>query len=185
MSLRLVLVLLLALATPASSQQGLNFPGGPGPAGATGAQGAAGAMGATGATGSAGATGAAGGFSAFGQPSSRTFALGSAYQCSDNTKPCIFTVTLTSSASFSLLSGVTNTADVVIGTTAGVATSGGVVIGKYSNSLTSSLAIGINTATVANTTYVLHMPTGAFMALRSTGGGTVTVVNSSVEQTVS
>lgn len=130
-----------------------------------------------------GPAGPTGGFSAFSQPSTRSFAFATAYQCTDNTKPCLLTITLTSSASFSLLAGVSNTADVVIGTTSGVATSGGVAVAKYSNTLTSSLAIGINTATVSNATYVLHMPAGAFMAVRLTAG-TVTVVNSSVEQTV-
>lgn len=156
-----------------------------GATGSAGSTGSTGATGPTGATGSIGPTGATGGFTAYSQPSSRTFVMATAYQCADNTKPCILTLTLTSTASFSLLSGVTNTADVVIGTTSGIATTGGVVIGKYSNSLVATLAIGIAVSTVANTSYTLNMPAGGFMAVRNTGTGTVTVVNSSVEQTVS
>lgn len=143
-----------------------------------------GPQGSPGANGTNGTNGAPGGFTAYGQPAARSFSLATAYQCTVNTAPCILTFTVTSTASFSLLSGVTNTADVVIGTTSGVATSGGVAVGKYSNSITATLAIGINAATVANTTYTLNMPAGAFMAIRQTGG-TVTIVNSSVEQTVS
>lgn len=155
-----------------------------GPQGATGSGGTNGTNGTNGAT---GATGATGGFTAYGQPATRTFALATAYQCSDNTKPCLLTVTLTSTASITLTAGTTNTADVVIGTTSGIATSGGTRIAQYSNSLTGSLVVGANINTASNSTYTISMPAGGFFAMRQTAGtgGAVTVVNSSVEQTVS
>lgn len=164
-------------------------PGAQGSTGATGATGPAGTAGATGATGpagSAGATGpagATGGFSAYGQPTARTFALGTAYQCTDNTRPCILTVTLASTAALSLTAGATNQADLVLGTSSGIASSGGTRIAQYSNSLTGTLVIGLAINTNSNVTYTLNMPAAGFMAIRQTSG-TVSIVNSSVEQTV-
>lgn len=175
-------------ATGAAGAQGTmgstGATGATGTNGAVGAAGSTGPTGATGPTGSAGPTGPTGGFSAYSQPSARTFALATAYQCTDNTKPCILTVTLTSTASLSLSGGTTNTADVVIGTTSGIATSGGTRIAQYSNSLTGTLTLTLAANTASNATYTVNMPASGFFAIRGTSG-TVTVVNSSVEQTVS
>lgn len=135
----------------------------------------------TGATGPAGPTG---GFTAYGQPTTRTFALATAYQCTDTTKPCVFTITLTSTANLTLTAGTSNTADIVVGTTAGIASSGGVTIAKYSNTLTGTLVVGLALNTNSNASYTINMPAAGYMAIRQTSG-TVTVVNSSTEQTVS
>lgn len=112
--------------------------------------------------------------SAFGAPNTRTLALGTALQATNSAKPAIVTITLTSTANFSLSGGTTNTADVVIGATSGVGTSGGSTMGKYANSVTGTIAVGLNMSSVATTTYTLALPAGQWFAVRQTAG-TVTV----------
>lgn len=119
--------------------------------------------------GDVGATGPAGP-TTVGTANSRTLALGTALQATDNTKPAVFTITLTSTASFSLSGGTTNNADVVIGTTSGIGTSGGQTLGKYSNSITGTIAVGLNMNSVMTNTYTVHIPTGGWVAVRLTSG---------------
>lgn len=174
-------------ATGAQGSQGETGPqgetGAQGVAGPTGPIGVTGPIGATGQTGSAGATGSAGGFANFSQPFSRTLALATAYQCTDNTKTCIITTTISSAAALSLTAGTTNTADILIGTTSSVATGTGAIIAKYFNSLTGTLVVGLALNTGSYTSYVLHIPVGGYFAIRQTGGA-VTLV-SSFEQAIS
>lgn len=113
---------------------------------------------------------------AVGYPTTRTVALATAYQCTTNTKPCIFTVTVTSTASLSLTAGTTNQADILVGSTNGVATGTGTVIAKYSNSMTGTLVVGLGVNTIANATYTVAVPTGGYVAVRQTSG-TVTIVS--------
>lgn len=131
-----------------------------------------GATGATGATGPTGATGAAGaaGVNAFGAPNSRTLALATAYQATDPTKPAVVTINITSTANFSLSGGTTNSADLLIGATNGVAGGTGTVINKYSNSITGTIAVGLNQNSVMAVSYTIALPVGYYFAVRQTAG---------------
>ena len=113
---------------------------------------------------------------AVGAPNSRTVALATAYQATDNTKPAIVSVNLSSTASISLSGGATNTADIVIGSTNAVASGTGTVIGKYGNSNTGTLTVGLNLSTISAVGYSFALPAGWFFAIRQTGG-TVTVTS--------
>lgn len=103
-------------------------------------------------------------------PTSRSLSLATAYQCTDNTKPCVVTINLTSTANFSLTGGTTNSADVVIGPTNAVAGGTGTVIGKYSNSVTGTIAIGLNMNSAAATPITVTIPAGGYLAIRQTAG---------------
>lgn len=146
-----------------------------GPTGTTGSVGATGATGSTGPTGATGATGTAG-VNAFGSPNSRTVALATAYQCTDTTKPCVVEVSVTSTANFSLVGGTTNTATLLIGSTNGVASGTGTIIGNYTNSVTGTIAVGLNLNSQSVQTYTLTVPIGWYFAVRQTAG-TVSVVS--------
>jgi len=131
--------------------------------GDTGATGPQGPQGNQGVPGSAGVN-------AFGAPTTRTVALGTAYQATDNTKPSMVTVNVTSTANFSLAGGSTNSADILIGSTNGVASGTGTVVGKYSNSVTGTIAVGLNMNSIYTGQYVLALPAGWFFAVRQTSG---------------
>lgn len=133
-----------------------------------------------GATGSTGATGPAGPAS-IGAPTTRTLSLATAYQCTDNTKPCFVTVNITSTASFSLAGGTTNSADVLLGSTNGVAGGTGTVVGKYSNSVTGTIAVGLNMNSVYAGQYTMMVPSGWYVAIRQTAG-TVTITSAFDQQ---
>lgn len=109
-------------------------------------------------------------------PTARTLTLATAFQATDNTKPSIVSLNLTSTAALTLTSGQTHTADIVIGATNAVASGTGTVVGRYSNSLTGTLVVGlaINTNSIAPVSFVL--PAGWFAAIRQTSG-TVTIVS--------
>lgn len=154
-------------ATGAQGPTGLT-----GSTGGTGATGSAGATGSTGATGSAGATGATGpaGPTTAGAFTSRSVSLATAYQATDPTKPSMVTINLTSSANFSLTGGTTNSADIVVGATNGVAGGTGTTVGKYSNSVTGTIAIGLNMNSAASNAYTFLLPIGWYFAVRQTAG---------------
>lgn len=138
-------------------------------------------VGATGATGSAGTNGTNGtngaaGVNSFGAPNARTLSLATAYQATDNTKPAVITINLTSTASISLTGGTTNTADVVMGTTTGVASGTGTQICKYANTNTGALTIGLNLSTVSAATCTFALRAGDYFAIRTTAG-TVTITS--------
>lgn len=166
--------------------------GSTGPQGATGAQGIAGSQGVQGiqgATGSTGATGATGSTGATGNivvssPTSRSLSKATAYQCTDNTKPCTITITLEATTSVSLLSSTQNNEGVLtIGSTSGVTSGTGVDLFTYKNnqSLTVSITVGYS-STQANT-YVVNVPIGYYFAIRQTVGTGLTIT-STREQTI-
>lgn len=126
-------------------------------------------------TGATGPTGPAGA-DAFGSPNSRTLSLATAYQATNTAKPAIVTINLTSTANFSLTGGTTNTADVLIGSTNGVASGTGTIMGKYANSVTGTIAVGLNMNSQAANTYTLALPAGWYFAVRQTAG-TVTITS--------
>lgn len=140
-----------------------------GPAGASGPTGSAGTNGTNGTNGAAGATGPAGP-STIGTPNVRSLSLATAYQCTDTTKPCIATVNVTSTASFSLSGGTTNSADILMGSTSGVSSGTGTVMCKYSNSVTGTIAVGLNMNSVSAQTCVMDLPAGWFLAIRQISG---------------
>lgn len=120
-------------------------------------------------TGATGATGAAG-LASMGAPNARTLALATAYQATDNTKPALVSINLTSTAAITLSGGATNTADLLIGPTNAVASGTGTVLQKYANSNTGTLTIGLNLSTISATGFTLPLPAGYWFAIRQTGG---------------
>jgi hypothetical protein len=119
---------------------------------------------------------------ALGQPVSRSLSLATAYQATDPTKPAVVTINLTSSANFSLTGGTTNSADILVGTTSGVASGTGSVVAKYSNSVTGTIAVGLNMNSVAALPHVIHVPAGYYFAVRQTSGAVT--ITSAFDQTV-
>lgn len=152
-----------------SSAAVFNFGIPQGTVGSTGSAGTNGTNGTNGATGSTGATGPAGP-STIGTPNVRSLSLATAYQCTDTTKPCVATVNVTSTASFSLSGGTTNSADILMGSTSGVSSGTGTVMCKYSNSVTGTIAVGLNMNSVSAQTCVMDLPAGWFLAIRQTSG---------------
>lgn len=166
-------------AQGAAGAQGIQgTTGATGPTGSTGATGSAGTNGTNGAAGATGATGATGaaGPDVFGTPTSRTLSLATAYLATTTTKPAMVTINLTSTANFSLVGGTTNTADILIGSTTGVATGTGTIMCKYGNSITGTIAVGLNMNSVAAYSCTLALPAGYYFAIRQTAG-TVTITS--------
>lgn len=125
--------------------------------------------------GPAGSQGPAG-VNAFGSPNARTLVSGTALQCTDTTKPCVFSITISSTASLSLTTGATNTAVCVEGITSGIGSSGGTIIGTHTNQNTGTLSITLAlNQTIANSCYI-HVPVNGWAAVRTTSG-TVTISN--------
>lgn len=117
-----------------------------------------------------------------GTPNSVSLSAGTAVQATDPTKGDDVEITITSTANFSLTGGTTNSAVVVIGPTSAIGTSGGTIVGNYSNSITGTIAIGLNMNSVQTTTYHAELPAGWYVAVRQTSG-TVTI-SSATDQTV-
>lgn len=113
----------------------------------------------------------------YGSPTSRTLSLATAYQCSDNTKPCVVTINLNSTAALSLSGGTTVIGEVRIGSTSGVATGGGTAVGAYKNSLTGTLTIGLNMSTESYNTITVFVPIGWYFSPRQTSGSGLVVVS--------
>jgi hypothetical protein len=189
--------MILNKPTPLQGATGPQGPEGPvGPKGATGATGSTGAtgpqgsqgiqgvQGPAGTQGIQGATGATGatGLNAFGMPSSRSLAFGTAYQATTTSKPAIITITLASTAALTLTGGTTNEAEIVVGTTTGIATTGGTSVGTHRNGNTGSVVVGINTNQTTSNTYTIHLPANAYFAVRNISG-TVSIL-SVTDQTV-
>lgn len=106
----------------------------------------------------------------FGPPVGRSLSLATAFQASDPTKMAEVTINITSTANFSLAGGTTNSADIVIGPTAAVAGGTGNVISNYSNSVTGTIAVGLNMNSVMSVSYAIRLPKGWFFAVRQTSG---------------
>lgn len=105
-----------------------------------------------------------------GAPTPRTLSLATAYQATAPTKPALVTINLTSTANFSLSGGTTNSADIVIGATNDVASGTGTVLNKYSNSVTGTIAVGLNMNSVMASTYSIPLPVGYYFAVRQMAG---------------
>lgn len=113
----------------------------------------------------------------YGTPNTRTLSLNTAYQCTDNTKPCLFTVTVSCPITASILGAVTCSGEIRIGsanTVAGGST--GTIVGPISTTVGGLLSLQ-NTAYETKT---IALPTGWYLAVRQptspTGGaGTLTV----------
>jgi hypothetical protein len=114
-------------------------------------------------------------------PNSRTVALGTAYQATQNTKAALVNINLTSTSSLSLSVGSTASADIVIGSTSAVASGTGTVVGKYSNGLTGTLVVGLAINAVQTTPISFLLPAGWYFAVRQTTG-TVSVVSAFDQQ---
>lgn len=119
---------------------------------------------------------------ALGPPVTRSVSLATAYQATTPDKPGVVTINLTSTANFSLTGGTTNSADILIGATAGVAGGTGTIVGKYSNSVTGTIAVGLNMNSAAAQAFTLALPAGWFFAVRQTSG--TVVVTSAYDQVV-
>lgn len=109
-------------------------------------------------------------------PTTRAVTAGTAYQCTNTAKPCVFTVTLSSTASLSLAGDTTNTADIMLGNSSAVASDTGTILARYSNTMTGTLVVGLGVNTNANATYSVTIPIGGYMAVRQTAG-TISVVS--------
>lgn len=116
------------------------------------------------------------GVNALGSPTTRTLSLATAYQCTDNTKPCIATINLQSTATISLSGGATNTGNALIGSTNGVATGTGSILCVHGNSNTGALTIGLNLSTIATTQCTMPVPTGWYFSVRQIAG-TVSILS--------
>lgn len=118
----------------------------------------------------------------FSAPSSRSLSLATAYQCTDNTKPCILTITLQSQSSVSLSGAVNNEGAITIGSTNAVASGTGTNVAVYKNNLGGTLVVGLNLSSQQANTYTIAMPIGYYLAIRQTAGSGLQVV-STFEQT--
>lgn len=117
-------------------------------------------------------------------PTTRTLSLATAYQATDNTKAAIVTVNLNSTASLTLSGGTTVVGEIRIGSANTVASGTGSAIGAYKNSLTGTLAIGLNIQTDSYNSLSFALPTGWYFAIRQTSGSGLVVV-SAFDQSIS
>lgn len=122
------------------------------------------------------ATFPAGAVFAVGAPNTRSMSLATAYQCTDNTKPCLFTITLQAQSSISLSGAVNNEGQVLIGSTNAVASGTGTPVGRYANNLGGTLVIGLNLTSAQANSYSIVVPAGWYIASRQTAGSGLTVV---------
>lgn len=155
--------------------------GATGPAGATGATGAQGPIGLTGATGPAGATGPQGpagttpGPFNYGSISTRTFAVSTAYQATDNTKAAVVKVSPSCTASLSLTAGGTCTIQARVGTS-GLTCSTGTVLATWTNANTGTLTIGLGLNQTVGSPGNIELAIGEYFILCATSG-TFTIAN--------
>lgn len=112
-----------------------------------------------------------------GAPNTRSMSLATAYQCTDNTKPCFFTITLQAQSSISLSGAVNNEGQVLIGATNAVASGTGTAVGFYRNNLGGALVVGLNITSAQANSYSVMVPAGWYIASRQTAGSGLTVVS--------
>lgn len=105
-------------------------------------------------------------------PSSRSVSLGTAYQCTDTTKPCQVTVNVRCPLSLSLLTGATCEGEVRVGNSSSVSTGGGTNIAPIYRNASGVLGLSTNDTE----TKVVSIPTGGYFAVRQTSG-TVNIVS--------
>lgn len=113
---------------------------------------------------------------AMGAPGARTLALATAYQGLTPANITMITINLTSTANFSLSGGTTNSADILMGPTNAVASGTGTVMAKYSNSVTGTIALGLNMNSVMANAYSFILPAGYYFAIRQIAG-TITITS--------
>jgi hypothetical protein len=116
-------------------------------------------------------------------PNTRSLALATAYQATDNTKAAIVTVTLTSTASITLTTGTTISGEIRMGSTTAVATGTGTAVAGYTNSITGTLVVGANISTASNQVITFALPAGQYFAVRQTAGSGLSIV-SAFDQTI-
>lgn len=123
------------------------------------------------------------GVNAFGAPVSRSLSLATAYQCTDNTKPGIATITLQSQSSISIGGASNNEGQIVVGPTNAVAGGTGTNVATYKNNLGGTIVVGLNLTSQQANTYTLAIPAGYYFAIRQTAGSGLQIV-SAFDQTV-
>lgn len=107
-----------------------------------------------------------------GSPNSRTMALATAYQCTDNSKPCSFTVSVSCPYTLSLLAGATCGGEVRIGSANTVASgASGTAIAPVQRSASGILGLATNDYE----TKTIDLPAGWYIAVRQTTGSGMTI----------
>lgn len=122
------------------------------------------------------------GYFAVNAPGSRTFALATAYQCTNTAKPCLLTITLQAQSSISLGGASNNEGQIVLGSTNAVASGTGTVMATYKNNLGGTLVIGLNLNSQHSNTYTIAIPAAYYVAVRQTAGSGLQVVSTLEQQ---
>lgn len=112
-----------------------------------------------------------------GSPITRAMALGTAYQCTNTARPCIFSITLQSQALVSAGLNVTSEAAITIGPTSGVATGTGINIQWFKNNMGAGLGLSLQVNKLDASGYTVIIPAGWYIAVRQTSGSGVQVVS--------
>lgn len=107
-----------------------------------------------------------------GSPTSRSFALATAYQCTDNTKPCTLTITTNCPLTAALATSASCAGEIRIGSANTVASgASGTIIAALSRSVSGLSALLTQTFSDNDTTTV-QLPVGWYVAVRQpTGSG--------------
>jgi len=103
--------------------------------------------------------------------------LATAYQATDNTKPTLVTLSITSTSSISLSGTSNNEGAIWIGSTNAVASGTGTRLAEYKNSLGGGLVVGLTITTAQTQPYSFVLPIGWYYAVRQTVGTGMTVVS--------
>lgn len=111
--------------------------------------------------------------STVGSPASRSVSLSTAYQCTDNTKSCTVTATMTCPLTLSLLAGATCSGEVRIGSANTVASGGGTNIAPIQRNASGILGLSTNDYE----TKTIRIPIGWYFAIRQTAGAGMTVIS--------
>lgn len=121
----------------------------------------------------------------FNSPVAIAVSLGVAYQATDNTKPAMCCVNLSSTAALTLGGGQTYAADIAIGPDATVATSpNGTVVGSYRNSQTGGVVVGVALNARLDTPCAFCLPKGWYFAVRQVGGTLAVTILSTLNQSI-
>lgn len=110
---------------------------------------------------------------ATGSPSSRTVSLATAYQCTDTSRPCMITATMTCPLTLSLLAGATCAGEFRIGSANTVATGGGTNIAPIQRNASGILGLSTNDYE----TKTVKVPVGWYFAIRQTTGSGMNIIS--------
>lgn len=110
-------------------------------------------------------------------PTARSLSLATDYQCLDNSKACVITINLTSTASLSVSGGTTVVGEVRLNSTTGASMGNGTAVGAYKNSLTGTLTVGLNIQTDSYNAITVVVPPGYYFAIRQTTGTGLSIVS--------